>query len=275
MAIHPKTAKKVSEIMDSIGYTVDDGVAILTLNRPDQLNSFNAAMRRALNEAIDKAVADEAVRCLLITGAGRGFCAGQDLGERKPLPNGEKHDLSLTLDADYNPLMRKLDALEKPIVCAVNGVAAGAGVSLALSSDICFASEKARFILSFVNIGLAPDCGATWILPRLIGPQRALAFALSGEAVPARQAEQWGMIWQCVGEEELMPTALAFAKNLATKAPGSLGAIRQAMRAAWRNSLSEQLDLERDTQQRLGYTDDYGEGVTAFRERRTPRFAGR
>ena len=265
----------MTEGRETIGYAVEDGVALLTLNRPDQLNCFNAVMRRELNEAVDAAVADNAVRCLFITGAGRGFCAGQDLGERKPLPNGEKHDLSLTLNAEYNPLMRKLDALEKPIVCAINGVAAGAGVSLALSSDVCFASEKARFILSFVNIGLAPDCGATWVLPRLIGQQRALGFALSGEAIPAPQAEQWGMIWKCVSEEELVPTALAFARGLATKAPGSLAAIRQQMRAAWRNTLSEQLDLERDTQQRLGYTDDYGEGVTAFRERRAPRFTGR
>jgi len=265
----------MTESKETIRYSVEQGVAIITLERPDHLNSVNAVMRRELNEAIDDAVADAEVRCLLVTGAGRGFCAGQDLGERKPLNNGEKHDLSLTLDREYNPLLRKLDALQKPVVCAVNGVAAGAGVSLALASDVCFAAEHARFILSFVNIGLSPDCGATWLLPRLLGPQRALAFALSGEAITAPQAAQWGMIWKCVEEEQLMPAALAFAQGLAAKAPGSLAAIRQGMRAAWRNSFSDQLDMERDTQQRLGFTEDYSEGVSAFRERRAPSFTGR
>lgn len=259
----------------TILFTVEDGVATLTLNRPEQLNAFNGAMRTELSEAVDRAVADDSVRCLLITGAGRGFSAGQDLSERKPLPDGARHDLSRTLDAEYNPLLRKLEGLDKPLVCAVNGVAAGAGTSLALSADLTFAATSARFVLSFVNIGLAPDCGATWMLPRLIGQQRALAFALSGEAITAPEAATWGMIWKCVPDEDLMPQAMAFARKLASRAPGSLRAIRQNMRAAWRNDFAEQLDLERDTQQQLGYTDDYGEGVTAFRERREPRFTGR
>lgn len=258
----------------TILYAVEDGVALITLNRPDHLNAFNAAMRSALAEAVDRAAADPAVRCILLTGAGRGFCAGQDLSERKPLPDGAKHDLSQTLEQEYNPFFRKLDALEKPIVCAVNGVAAGAGVSLALAADVTFAAQQARFILAFVNIGLAPDCGATWSLPRLIGQQRAMALALSGEPVGAAEAAQWGLVWRCVADEHLLPEAMAFARRLATRAPLSLATIRHNIRAAWRHDFSGQLDLERDSQQRLGYTDDYGEGVTAFRERRAPRFTG-
>lgn len=277
MLLTPIGATKMTnnQNFETILTSLNDGVLQITLNRPEKLNSFNAIMRRELTEIIDNAAQNTDVRCLLISAAGRAFCAGQDLSDRKPLQNGEKHDLSLSLNNEYNPLLRKMKALGKPIICAVNGVAAGAGSSLALASDVTFAAQSARFILSFAKIGLAPDCGTTWILPRLIGPQRAMAMSLSGDPVSAQDAAKWGMIWQCVPDEDLLPKALDFAKNLAKGAPNALAAIKANIGAAWQNDYSSQLDLERDTQQKLGFTEDYSEGVRAFGERRPPHFCGK
>lgn len=246
----------------------------ITLDRPDCLNAVNTAMRAELSRAVTLAADSRDVRAVLLTGAGRGFCAGQDLGERQPLPHGKTRDLSLALDREYNPLLRQIAALEKPVVCAVNGVAAGAGVGLALAADVTFAARSARFVLSFANIGLGPDCGTSWRLPRLIGPQRAAAIALGGEAVPAEKAAGWGMIWQCLPDAELLPAARDFAALLAGKGPLALRATKALLAASWRNGFSAQLDLERDSQQRLGYTGDYAEAMAAFRDRRPPHFRG-
>ncbi len=247
----------------------------IRLARPERLNAVNTAMRAELARAVALAAADDAIRAVLLTAEGRAFCVGQDLGERAPLPDGRKHDLSLALDREYNPLFRALAGLEKPVVAAVNGVAAGAGVSLALAADVTFAAASARFILSFANLGLGPDCGASWLLPRLVGPQRAAAIAMSGEPVAAGEAAGWGLIWRAVPDEELQAQALAFATHLAGKGPLALAATKAALAASWRHDLSTQLDLERDQQQRLGYSDDYTEGVAAFRDRRPADFRGR
>ncbi|OCC23508.1 2-(1,2-epoxy-1,2-dihydrophenyl)acetyl-CoA isomerase [Croceicoccus estronivorus] len=259
----------------TIVVTCASGVMEIVLDRPDLLNSINTAMRAELSRAFAQAETDRTIRCVLLTGNGRAFCAGQDLGERKPLPDGQKYDLSLALEGEYNPLLRQITNLPKPVVCAVNGVAAGAGVSLALAADITFAARSARFVLSFANIGLGPDCGASWLLPRLIGPQRAAGFAMSGDPVSATQAEAWGMIWRCIPDEELIPSARSFARQLAVKGPLALAATKRALAASWHNTFSAQLDLERDSQQALGYSDDYTEGVAAFRDKRMARFGGR
>lgn len=259
----------------TIDCQLDEGILQIALNRPDLLNSVNTAMRAELSEAFSKASVDPDIRVVLLTGNGRAFCAGQDLGERKPLPDGQKHDLGKSLDREYNPLMRQIAACEKPLIAAVNGVAAGAGVSLALMADVTFASNKARFVLSFANIGLGPDCGASWMLPRLIGAQRAKAFAMSGQPVNAESAAAWGMIWQAVPAEELLSAAREFSHTLAAKGPLALAVAKRTMNDGWENSFSEQLDLERDTQRELGLTDDYTEGVAAFREKRPAQFQGR
>ena len=262
-------------VLETLEVAADGAVLEIRLSRPRRLNAINTAMRAELRQVVAEAAADESVRVLLLTGAGRGFCVGQDLGERAPLADGRKHDLSLALDREYNPLFRELAALPKPLICAVNGVAAGAGVSLALAADVSFAAASARFILSFANIGLGPDCGASWLLPRLVGPQRAAAIAMSGQPVTAAEAERWGMIWRAVADDELLAVARAFAAGLAGKGPLALAATRRALAASWGNPLSAQLDLERDQQQRLGYSDDYAEGVAAFREKREAVFRGR
>jgi len=252
-----------------------ENVLQITLDRPDLLNAINAQMRTELSEAFNLAATNQQVRAILLTGNGRAFCAGQDLGERPPLPDGRKYDLGEGLENEYNPLMRQLASLEKPLIAAVNGVAAGAGVSLGLAADVTFASDNARFIASFSNIGLGPDCGASWILPHLIGPQRAKAFLMSGQPVTAQTAAEWGMIWQALPAEELLPAAREFACALAAKGPLSLAAIKRTTNAAWGNSYADQLDLERDTQRQVGLSDDYTEGLAAFREKRKAVFTGR
>lgn len=259
----------------TIEFVIEDALARLTLNRPDKLNSFNAQMHEEVREAMKTVQRDDSIRCLLISGNGRGFCAGQDLSDRNVTPDAESPDLGESLEQKYNPLIRSLVKLEKPVICAVNGVAAGAGANIALACDIVIAAESAKFIQSFCNIGLVPDSGGTWTLPRLAGRARALGMALLGERISARQAEEWGLIWKCVADEELASTAEQMARHLATQPTRGLGLIKRAMLASSDNSLDDQLDLERDLQRLAGRSEDYREGVSAFMNKREPEFKGR
>ncbi len=259
----------------TIEFVTEGALARLTLNRPDKLNSFNAAMHEEVCEAMKTVQRDESIRCLLISGNGRGFCAGQDLSDRNVAPDAETPDLGESLEQKYNPLIRSLAKLEKPVICAVNGVAAGAGANIALACDIVIAAESARFIQSFCNVGLVPDSGGTWTLPRLVGRARALGMALLGERISARKAEEWGLIWKCVADEALMSTAEQMARHLATQPTHGLGLIKRAILASSDNSLDDQLDLERDLQRLAGRSEDYREGVGAFMEKREPEFKGR
>jgi 2-(1,2-epoxy-1,2-dihydrophenyl)acetyl-CoA isomerase len=250
-------------------------VATLTLARPDKLNAFTDAMHGEIAEALDQVEAGGAerrLRALVITGAGRGFCAGQDLAQRK---DATGRDLGETIARFYNPLIRRLRALEMPVVAAVNGVAAGAGMSLALAADITIAARSAQFIAAFAKIGLAPDAGATWLLPRLIGPARAAAVAMLAEPIGAERAEAWGLIWRVVDDAALMTEATATAERLATGPTTALARIKRALDLAHENTLDGQLELECMHQSELGDTADYREGVAAFLAKRPPRFSGR
>jgi len=251
-----------------------EGYRVLTLNRPDRLNAFNEAMHAALMAALLDAEADSSCRALVLTGAGRGFCAGQDLSDRVFSP-GQVPDLSSTLERLYNPLVRKIRSLQMPVICAVNGVAAGAGANIAFACDIVLAARSAKFIQAFAKLGLVPDSGGTWFLPRLVGTARARALALLAEPVPAEQAEAWGMIWKAVDDVGLMDEAHRIATHFAVQPTMGLGLIKQALDAAETNDLDRQLDLERDLQGQAGRTPDYLEGVTAFFEKRQPKFTGR
>ena len=259
----------------TILFDVEDGVATLTLNRPDKLNSFTVAMHEEIMDALDRVKREDDIRSLLITGAGRGFCAGQDLSDRAVAPGGEAPNLGESLEKRYNPLMRMMAKLEKPVVCAVNGVAAGAGANLALACDVVFAAESASFIQAFCKIGLIPDSAGTWTLPRLAGLARAKGLALLGDKLPAKTAADWGLIWQCVGDDALMEEARAAATKLAAGPTVGLGLIKRAMNASFANDLDAQLDLERDLQTIAGKSEDYREGVAAFMEKRKPEFKGR
>jgi 2-(1,2-epoxy-1,2-dihydrophenyl)acetyl-CoA isomerase len=256
---------------EHILFTIDQGVASLTLNRPDQLNSFNAAMHQEVREALKQVRQNAEVRCLLITGAGRGFCAGQDLGDRNVAPGSAAPDLGESIEKNYNPLIRALRDLPMPVICAVNGVAAGAGANIALACDITLAARSSSFIQAFCKIGLVPDSGGTWTLPRAVGMARAKALALLGDKLSAEQAEQWGMIWRCVDDAALQDEAL----KLATQPTYGLALIKRALNASASNSFDEQLDLERDLQRLAGRSEDYREGVSAFMAKRTPEFKGR
>ncbi len=258
----------------TILYDVAGGVARLTFNRPDRLNSFNAAMHAELRDALGR-VAGDGARVLVLTGAGRGFSAGQDLGDRQVLPGGARADLGESIERNYKPLVLALAALPMPTVAAVNGVAAGAGASIALACDLVVAAKSATFIQAFSRLGLVPDSGATWFLPRLVGSARALGLAMLGERLPAAQAADWGLIWRCVEDAEFASVVDRLAAELAAAPTRALVRTREAMRAAATATLAEQLDRERDLQRELGYTDDYAEGVAAFSEKRAPRFAGR
>lgn len=253
---------------------IRDGYRLLTLNRPDRLNSFSAAMHAALREALAAAESDKACRSVILTGAGRGFCAGQDLADGVYTP-GETPDLSVTIEKFYNPLIRKLRNLPMPVICAVNGVAAGAGANVAFACDIVLAARSAKFIQSFAKLGLVPDAGGTWILPRLIGAARARAITLLAEPVSAEQAEAWGMIWRAIDDIDLMKEAHRLATHFAKQPTEGLALMKRALDVSETNSLDEQLDLERDYQGEAGRLPDYSEGVTAFMEKRTPRFVGR
>lgn len=259
----------------NIAYTVNDGVARLTLNRPDKLNSFTGAMLLEIHAALDAAAADSQVRVVLLTGAGRGFCAGQDLSDPGvSASSAGPADLGATIATYYGPLVRRLRALAKPVVCAVNGVAAGAGANIALACDIVVAVETAKFIQPFCNLGLVPDAGGTWLLPQLVGRARALGLALLGETLAAPQAAQWGLIWKCVPSTEFETEVNAIARKLASGPTLGFARTKQAMDAAVTSSLDQQLDRERDFQRELGFSHDYTEGVTAFAAKRPPQFSG-
>jgi 2-(1,2-epoxy-1,2-dihydrophenyl)acetyl-CoA isomerase len=250
------------------------GYHVITLNRPQRLNAFTEAMHRALMAALNDAEADSECRALLLTGAGRGFCTGQDLNDR--LSRGDaRPDLGASLDAFYNPLVRKLRALPFPVVAAVNGVAAGAGANIALACDIVLAARSASFVQSFARIGLVPDSGGTWILPRLIGPARARGLALLAEPLPADKAESWGLIWKAVDDDNLMAEAGAVCAHFAAGPTFGLAQIKRALDASEQNDFSTQLDLERDLQRQAGASPDYMEGVRAFVEKRKPVFRGK
>jgi 2-(1,2-epoxy-1,2-dihydrophenyl)acetyl-CoA isomerase len=250
------------------------GYRRLTLNRPQRLNSFNEAMHRALMAALEDAEADSSCRALLLTGAGRAFCAGQDLSDR--VARGDSRpDLGATIETYYNPLVRKLRALPFPVVAAVNGVAAGAGANIALACDIVLAARTASFIQAFARIGLLPDSGGTWFLPRLVGAARARGLAMLAEPLPAETAEAWGLIWKAVDDDKLKDEAENLARHFATAPTFGLAQIKRALDAAENNDLDTQLDLERDLQRQAGASPDYAEGVKAFMEKRAAHFTGR
>ena len=255
--------------------TLEAGVLEITLNRPDRLNAFNEPMHGLLRAAIQRAHDDEAVRAVLITGAGRGFCAGQDLGDRDPRKMDGPPDLGHTLETCYNPTLRLIRSLEKPVIAAVNGVAAGAGASMALACDIVLAARSARFIQAFSKIGLTPDAGGSWTLSRLVGEARAKGLALTAEPLGAEQAESWGLIWKALDDEALMPEARALAARFAAGPTRGLGLTKRSIQSAATRSFEDQLDVERDLQRMAGHSADYAEGVAAFLDKRAPRFQGR
>jgi 2-(1,2-epoxy-1,2-dihydrophenyl)acetyl-CoA isomerase len=250
------------------------GYRVITFNRPDRLNAFNEAMHDALRSSLAEAEVDETCRALLITGQGRGFCTGQDLSDRLAKP-GESIVLGGTLEAHYNPLVRKLRSLPFPVVAAVNGVAAGAGCNIALACDIALAARSATFIQSFARVGLVPDSGGTWTLPRLVGDARARGLALLAEPLPAEKAEDWGLIWKCVDDAALTSEAQKLCEHFAGAPTQGLALIKRAFNASAGNTLDAQLDLERDLQRAASLTPDYAEGVRAFMEKRRPNFTGR
>jgi 2-(1,2-epoxy-1,2-dihydrophenyl)acetyl-CoA isomerase len=253
--------------MASILVSLDTGVLSITLNRPDKLNAFVPEMHDALRAALDRAKEPE-VRAVLLTGAGRAFCAGQDLSTRQVSPGAAPIDLAVSLGSHYNPLVRRLRELPKPVVCAVNGVAAGAGANIALACDLVVAGRSASFVQAFSKIGLLPDSGGTWFLPRLVGPARAMGLALLAEPLPAEDAERWGLIWKVVDDAQLMSEATALARKLAAGPTKGYGLIKRALQASQGNSLDAQLDLERDLQREAGFSEEYRKGVAAFLEKK-------
>lgn len=259
---------------NTIEFAIDHGVATLMLNRPQSLNSFTAEMHAEVRQVMTKVIEDKTIRCLVITGAGRGFCAGQDLGDRSAAEDGSLPDLGESVEKNYNPLIRSIMNLPKPVICAVNGVAAGAGASLALACDIVLAARSASFIQAFCKIGLVPDSGSTYNLPRAVGLARAKGLALLGDKLPAETAEQWGMIWKCVDDEQLQDEAAKMAQHLATQPTRALGRIKKLLNASFSHTLVEQTDLEKDDMRTLGQSDDFREGVAAFMEKRPAVFKG-
>ncbi|NMG77587.1 2-(1,2-epoxy-1,2-dihydrophenyl)acetyl-CoA isomerase [Aromatoleum diolicum] len=262
---------------ETIRLEVVDGVATLTLNRPDRLNSFTTRMHEEIREALAMVKAGRAagnVRVLVLTGAGRGFCAGQDLADRAVAPGSAAVDLGESVEKNYKPLVLALRNLDLPVIAAVNGVAAGAGASIALACDLVFAARSASFIQSFSKLGVVPDTGGSWILPRLVGPARAMGMALLGEKLGAEQAEQWGLIWKCVDDEALMPTVQQVAASLAKGPTFGYAQTKKAIWASSTNDFETQLDLERNMMTVCGQSNDYREGVAAFMEKRTPQFKG-
>ncbi len=255
---------------ETIDFKVESGIARLTLNRPDRLNAFTVQMHEEVADALARL---ERERCLVLTGAGRGFCAGQDLNDRAVAP-GQPVDLGESVEQRYNPLIRRLTSLPMPVIARVNGVAAGAGANIALACDIVVAARSAKFIQSFAAIGLIPDSGGTWLLPRLVGQARALGLALTGEPLEAERAAAWGMIWKAVDDDALDAEVDALARRFAAGPPLGLARTKRMIREGWGQGLDEALDAQRDAMRELGFTDDYREGVAAFMERRPPRFSG-
>lgn len=259
---------------NTIEFAIDQGVATLTLNRPHALNSFTSEMHAEVRQVMTKVIEDKTIRCLVITGTGRGFCAGQDLGDRSASKDGSLPDLGESVEKNYNPLIRTIMNLPKPVICAVNGVAAGAGASLALACDIILAARSASFIQAFCKIGLVPDSGSTFNLPRAVGLARAKGLALLGDKLPAETAEQWGMIWKCVDDEDLQAEAAKLAQHLATQPTRALGMIKKLLNESASHTLEEQTDLEKVAMCSLGQSDDFREGVAAFMEKRLAVFKG-
>ena len=259
---------------DYIKLTIDKGIAILTLNRPEKLNSFNAPMHLDVRNALAAIAADKSVRVLVLTGAGRAFCAGQDLSDRTVEPGGEGVDLGVSVEENWAPLVLALRALPMPVLCAVNGVAAGAGANIALACDIVLAAKSASFVELFCKLGLIPDTGGTWILPRLIGHARATGLAMLGERLDADTAEKWGMIWKSVADVSLMQQTMAMAEHFAVAPTKGLAFTKRAFQASYTNTLPEQLKLEAEMMRELGYSHDYREGVDAFVNKRPALFKG-
>ena len=256
---------------ETIDFSHGDGIARITLSRPDRLNSFTKQMHGELRDAL-ASLGD--ARVVILTGAGRGFCAGQDLNDRAVAP-GEAVDLGATVEASWNPLIRTLATLPQPVIARVNGVAAGAGANIALACDLVVAAKSAKFIQSFAALGLIPDSGGSWHLPRLVGQARALGLALTGEPLLAERAAEWGLIWKCVEDDALDTEVDALAARLASLPPLGLAAIKSIIRTTGSRTLDEELDLQRDEMRRLGFTADYREGVAAFLEKRPAKFEGR
>lgn len=252
-----------------------DAVAKLTLNRPDRLNSFNVQMHQELQAALDDIASDDQTRCLLITGAGRGFCAGQDLGDRAVSADQATPNLGESVDKFYNPLIKRITQLKMPVVCALNGVAAGAGASLVMACDIVIAARSASFILSFAKVGLVPDSGSSWHFAKAIGLPRAKAMAMLGTKLKAEQAEQWGLIYQVVDSEDLVSESDKLASYLATQPTEALANIKSLIQTSFDYDLNQQLEREKQAMQHLGKSHDYREGVAAFMEKREPKFQGR
>jgi 2-(1,2-epoxy-1,2-dihydrophenyl)acetyl-CoA isomerase len=260
---------------ENITFTVDAGIARLTLNRPDKLNSFNGAMHAELRAALDSIQNDKSVRVLVLTGAGRAFCAGQDLADpAMAAVDGKMPDIGNVVEASYKPLILRLQNLRVPTIAAVNGIAAGAGASVALACDLVIAAKSASFLQAFSKIGLIPDTGGTWFLPQRVGMARAMGLALLADKLPAEKAADWGLIWQCVEDADFAAEVDALAQQLASAPTTALVRTRQAMHAAPGHTLEQQLSFEGGFMRELGWSPDYAEGVAAFMEKRAPKFTG-
>ncbi|CAI3114943.1 2-(1,2-epoxy-1,2-dihydrophenyl)acetyl-CoA isomerase PaaG [Acinetobacter sp. V110_1] len=252
-----------------------NGVGYLTFNRPKALNSFNVDMHREVAEVLNQWTKNPDVRCVVISGEGRGFCAGQDLGDRVVDPNAEAPDLGYSIETYYNPLIKTIVNMPKPVICAVNGVAAGAGANIALACDLVIAAKSANFVQAFCRLGLVPDSAGTWFLPRAVGHARAMGLTLLGDKLPAETAKEWGMIWDVVEDAELKAKVTELAERLAKQPTFGLSLIKKAIHQSSNNTFDEQVLLERDLQRIAGRSEDYREGVQAFMNKREPNFKGR